>query len=438
MTDPLSAAEFSALMVPMGPFEARPHVAVAVSGGADSLCLALLAAQWARDLGGTATALTVDHGLRSDSAAEAEKVGQWLAARGITHHVLRWQGDKPNSDIQAAARGARYALLEQWCAAHAVLHLMLAHHRDDQAETLLLRLARGSGVDGLSAMAVVSERFSVRLLRPLLGEPRDRLAATLRSQGQEWVEDPSNRDPKFARVRVRTRLPDLAVEGVTPSRLADTARRLGRARAALEADVAAAAARWVGFHPAGFAHVADQTFAHLSDEIGLRLLARLLQAVGGGAHPPREERVESVHAMLRGGRPRAATLGGCRVVPGKERFLVCREAGRMAPEIPVLPGEEAAWDGRFRVALHADAPFGLRLGGLRAEGWSQLREQGGRGGLFSLPAPVRTTLPAIYDQQGLCEVPYLGYNREAHKESVVRWIVAAPTVPATVAGRRLV
>ena len=110
----------------------------------------------------------------------------------------------------------------------------------------------------------------------------------------------------------------------------------------------------------------------------------------------------------------------------------------MAPEIPVLPGEEAAWDGRFRVALRADAPFGLRLGGLRAEGCSQLREQGGRGGLFSLPAPVRTTLPAIYDQQGLCEVPYLGYNREAHKESVVRWIVAAPTVPATVAGRRLV
>lgn len=438
MTDPLSTDDFAGLMVPLGPFEARPHVAVAVSGGADSLGLTLLADQWARSRGGRVTALTVDHGLRADSAAEAAQVGRWLAARGVDHQVLRWRGAKPGADIQAAARDARYALLEDWCAAHGVLHLLLAHHRDDQAETMVLRLARGSGVDGLSAMAAVSDRFSLRLLRPLLTVPRVRLAATLRALGQDWVEDPSNRDPRFSRARVRALLPGLAAEGLGAARLAATARRLGRARAALEQGVAEAAARWASFHPAGYVTVAAQAFAQMSDEVGLRLLTAVVRAVAGGVHPPREERVSALHGRLRTGLAAAATLGGCRVAPLGARLLFVREVARMAPPVPLRAGEVASWDGRFRLAVAADAPSGLCLGALGPTGWNRVAAELRPRRLPPLPAPVRCTLPALYDQQGLCAVPHLGYNRGMLAGSAVRWIVAAPLLPATVAGRRLV
>ncbi|MDY0242779.1 MAG: tRNA lysidine(34) synthetase TilS, partial [Rhodospirillaceae bacterium] len=193
--DPIGDAEFSSWMDRLGPFERLPVVAVACSGGADSLALTILADAWARSRGGQAIALTVDHGLRADSAAEAATVGRWLAAREIPHHVLRWEGAKPGTGIQAAARRARYALLEDWCRQEGLLHLLLAHHRDDQAETLLMHLARGSGVDGLAGMAPITETRALRLLRPMLDAPHARLEATLAARGLVWVEDPSNRNP---------------------------------------------------------------------------------------------------------------------------------------------------------------------------------------------------------------------------------------------------
>jgi tRNA(Ile)-lysidine synthase len=173
--EPLTHEEFARAVERLGPLEKRPHLAVAVSGGADSLSLALFAAAWARKRGGCASALTVDHGLRPEAAAEARRVGRWLRARGIEHRIIAWRGTKPAANIQAAARAARYGLLSAWCARHGVLHLLLAHHADDQAETYLMRLARGSGVDGLAAMAPVHELPSVRVLRPLLDVPRARL-----------------------------------------------------------------------------------------------------------------------------------------------------------------------------------------------------------------------------------------------------------------------
>lgn len=438
MDSPLSPADFAALMAPLGPFEARPCVAVAVSGGADSLCLALLAHDWARQRGGEAVALTVDHGLRVESAAEAEQVGRWLAGQGVRHVVLRWQGDKPSADIQAQARAARYRLLEEWCAAHNVLHLLLAHHQDDQAETLLLRLARGSGVDGLSAMAPVSEGFSVRTLRPLLSVPHAGLTATLLARGQHWVEDPSNRNPAYARVRMRGLMSSLAAEGMSAERLAATARRLGRARAALEEMVAEAAARWVELHPAGHALVEPAAFRSGSEEVGLRLLARLVQTVGGGGYAPREERILFLHGRLSAGLDHAATLGGCRIDLWQGRVLVCREAGRMAPPIALVPGAEQVWDGRFRVKVAESVPSGLLLGALGATGWNRVARLMRPRRLPTMPAPMRATLPAVYDQQGLCEVPHLGYNQSSAAGSALRWLVAAPAVPVTAGGRCLV
>src|SRR5271170_7691992 len=196
---PIGEDEFRRLMAAVGPFERRPAFAVAVSGGADSLALALLADRWARGCGGTLTALTVDHRLRPESGEEAAQVGRWLAGRGIAHRVLEWADARGGADLQARARTARHGLLQGWCAGAGVLHLLLAHHQDDQAETVLLRLGRGSGVDGLGAMAPVAYGRACRLVRPLLDLAKTRLVATCRLFDQPFVDDPSNRDPGFAR-----------------------------------------------------------------------------------------------------------------------------------------------------------------------------------------------------------------------------------------------
>ncbi len=422
-------------MAPLGPFEAAPRLAVAVSGGGDSMALALLLHDWARRHGGALVALTVEHGLRPESAAEAAQVGRWLGRRGIEHHVLAWRGPRPTADVQAAARAARYRLLEGWCAAHGVLHLCLAHHREDQAETLLLRLGRGSGVDGLAAMAPVSELRGVRLLRPLLTVPRARLRAFLRAEDQPWIEDPGNRAAVFARARLRGLMPRLAAEGLTPTRLAATAARLGRARAALEGAATDALARGARLHPAGFVRLDADGLRGLPDEVGLRVLARVLATVGAQDHPPRHQRLLRLHAALvGGGRPRARTLAGCLVVPGRASHLVCREPAAVAPPVAVAAGQAAEWDRRFVGRIAGPAHASGWLGALGEDGWNEI--VAAMPGLRASPIPhrARLALPALRDSGGVSAVPFLGYNRESGSGPAVVRLAFRPPRPLGPAG----
>ena len=254
----ISQAEFVRLMAPAGPFEPAPHLALAVSGGSDSLALCLLADAWSRRRKGRITALTVDHGLRPESAAEAKQVARWLKARGIVHFILPWRGPKPERGVQAAARAARMARLVGWCSRHHVLHLLSGHQLEDQAATVLLRLCAGSGGNGLAAMPLVQDLDapgggSVRLIRPLLSVPELRLKAVLRDRTQAWIDDPSNRNSAYARTRLAAALGVLGREGMAATRLARTARRLGQDRAALDTACGDLLARAAAPHPAGFA-----------------------------------------------------------------------------------------------------------------------------------------------------------------------------------------
>ncbi len=190
-------------MAPFGPFETNPDLAVAVSGGRDSLSLAVLAKEWAADRGGRAIALIVDHGLRVEAADEARATARLLARQGLDSVVLCWDGPKPMTGLQEAAREARYRLLRQACRERGILHLLVAHHADDQDETIAMRAARASGPDGLAGMAALVEWAEVRLLRPLLAVRRARLTATLAARGIAWIDDPSNADPRFERARLR-------------------------------------------------------------------------------------------------------------------------------------------------------------------------------------------------------------------------------------------
>jgi tRNA(Ile)-lysidine synthase len=417
---PVSDAEFAAAVERLGPFEAEPHLAIAVSGGADSLALTLLADRWARSRGGRITGLTVDHGLRRESAAEARRVGDWLAARGIAHEILVWTGPRPGGDIQAAAREARYALLQAWCRAHGVLHLLVAHHAEDQAETLLLRLARGSGLAGLAAMAPIVERPDFRLLRPLLDQPRDRLRAVLAAFGQDWIEDPSNENDAFGRIRFRRAAAVLEGLGLDRARLTLAAANLGRARAAVEAATELLLARAAVLHPEGVATAEPEPMFEAPAEIRLRGLARLLTTIGGAEHPPRLEGLARLADQLVAGQAAARVLHGCAIVLRRGRWLIWREERAVAPAVSLTTGAVARWDGRFTAILEDEPPRGeaIRLGALGKSGAAELR------GIVTGPPPPHLprscwpSLPALWQGGTLVGFPAMGWWRDGWRKTV--------------------
>ena len=417
----LGQAEFARLMAPAGPFEPVPHIAIAVSGGADSMALTLLAAAWARRRKGRITALTVDHRLRPESGAEAEQVGRWLKRRGIAHKVLPWRGEKPATGVQAAARAARMRLLAEWCARHHVLHLLSGHQLEDQAGTLMLRLSAGSGGDGLAAMPLVQDLAgpggaSVRLIRPLLTVAAARLRALLHAEDQAWVDDPSNRKSAYARTGLVAALEELAPDGLAAPRLARTARRAGQDRAALESACGDALARFAAPHPAGFFELDWAPWRNLSEAVSLRVLNRLLASTGARNFGPRLARLERLWQELEYAYPeRAATLGGCRIVPYRGKLLICREPAAARENFALKPGIARRWDRRFTVTLGRGAEFNgeCTVGRLGSEGISAVRRQLADAGadLARIPAPVRPSLPAFRDLDGVLAVPHLSYVR---------------------------
>ena len=417
-------------MAAIGPFESSPRLAVGLSGGADSLALVILMDGWARERGGSVTALTVDHGLRRESEAEARAVGRLMLGLGIAHKRLTWRGEKPTSNLQAEARLARRRLLLDWCEKEGVLHLALAHQADDQAETVILNLTRGSGLDGLAGMAALAEAGEARILRPLLGVPRSRLEALLRTRGLDWIEDPSNRDPRFTRAQLRQALPDLAGGlGLAPDllqrRLADAAGHLARVRSALETDVAALLASCSRLDPAGVLWLDRNAILEASEEIGLRALARCLATIGGRDYPPRFDRLTALRDRLASPGFRGGTLGGCRIVARQEALLLVREARGQVSLAPVP--DRGLWDGRFRFRLTSGAGRGWCL---KALGRGPFPKGLKMGGNSNLPGVARQSLPAFFDAQetaaGPIAVPQLGFFRDSAVRSAIRGCHFAP------------
>lgn len=279
--DPGSAVADTEIDTLFARFAAHPVILLAVSGGPDSTALLHLATRWRvrRPDGPRLFSATVDHGLRSAAAAEAAQVARMAAGLKVPHRTLLWEGAKPERGLQEAAREARYALLAAEARRVGATALALAHTCDDQAETVLFRMARGSGLSGLSGMRAETWRDGLVLLRPFLDLPKARLVATLDAAGTGFASDPSNSDARFARPRLRALAPALAREGLDARRLARLARRLARADAALEAATDRAEAELALSHPSGIV-LEGAAFAALPDEIALRLLGRCVAAKG--------------------------------------------------------------------------------------------------------------------------------------------------------------
>lgn len=436
MDRPVADMEFAALMAGLGPFEGRTCLAVALSGGPDSMALCLLADSWARRRGGHVVALTVDHGLRAESATEAAIVGRWMAARGIEHRVLTWHGIKPRSAIQASARAARYELLTGWCRRAGFLHLLLAHEMEDQAETVVMRLTRGSGPHGLAGMSAIGEMAGVRILRPLLAIERGRLTATLRAHGQAWAEDPSNLDTAFARVRVRQWLPALAQAGCDPAYLNGMAETFGARRLEAEHGVAGLLARACRLSPAGHAALDPTALAAAPLTTSLNALSRVLCTVGSASYPVPRGKLEALWSWLTGAAgPSSVTLGRCRCLRRPNGIAICRESRHLPAPVAMEAGQRIFWDGRFDIEIDdvaandgAGSAGGPMLVALGREGWTEIVATAPDRRRTPIPYPARLTLPALRDSAGIVEVPFIGYRRgrEEGAASLFKKIIFSP------------
>lgn len=305
---PVSPEEFSASLGAYLPRKVTA-VAVGVSGGPDSMALAWLLSQWSKKSGVQIHALSVDHGLRKESAAEAKKVSKSIAGWPNTKHsVLRWTGKKPKTGVMEAARAVRYRLMGAYCRKYKIKYLLLAHHQDDQAETFLFRLAKGSGLDGLASIRPVQALDEgISLLRPLLSIPKQRLELTCKSQKISYIKDPSNESARFARPRLRKALKE---EGMSAKRLATTAARLERAQRALE-EIAnkgfKVSAQGIDSRRIVLSHA---KWAKMPEEIRFRILLKAIKALRPGEdYLPRMEKIENLFQDL------------CRDIPFRKRTL---------------------------------------------------------------------------------------------------------------------
>ena len=379
----------------------------AVSGGSDSVAMLRLLAPVVQAAGGQVAVVTVDHGLRPEAAEEARFVAGICAAHGWSHDTLHWQHDG-RGNFSAAARDGRYGLMADWAQARGIKAICLGHTQDDQAETVLMRLARGAGVDGLSGMAPMRVARGVMWLRPLLSVTRAELRAYLQGIGQPWRDDPSNDNPDYERVRWRQALDGLEALGLTRSALAQTATRLRTARGTL-ADLAAKAEGVRSLH--GAVQCDRPAFGALGDETRERLLSAALRWVAGQDYPPRGAALaQGLDVAMGRGR---FSLHGCVVMAGRDTITIARES-RAVREMRTPT--DALWDGRWR--LHGPHAPDLELRPLGEAGLCAIYPLPDN----ILPRSALAVTPAVWQGDRLIAAPCAGFNAAWRAETVTDFV----------------
>ncbi len=396
----LTPDEFAARLQGLDP---PRHLAVAVSGGADSLALAALTQGWAEATDRRLVALIVDHRLREGSTVEAERTAAQLAARGLEARILTLEAPWPAAGLEEEARNRRYRALTTLARDIGCQGLMLAHHRDDQAETVLLRLAAGSGPDGLAGMAPRTMLDGIVLLRPLLDILKTRLEATCTALGLAPILDPMNADPAHARPRLRAAREVLEREGLSALRLARLATRQGRARAALEGWTAELLDRHLDLAPIGYGRLPLAPVQAAPAEIRIRVLAALLRRFGGAARAAGLAQVEdAAERVFASNPPGQLSLGGCLLRPQAEgTLLIMREPGRLHERLRLGSHARHLWDARFIVET-----AGIE-GGIEVAALGRALRHLAPAVRRTAPQPALQALPALWREGRLLAVPPL-------------------------------
>lgn len=373
------------------------RIAVAVSGGGDSMALLHLLAEVSAGRGLAVQAVTVDHALRPGSAAEAAFVGTVCARLGVPHQVLVWDHGPLQGNLMDRARTARRDLIAEWALRAGVEGVALGHTADDQAEGFLMALGREAGLDGLSGMAPLRRALGLWWARPLLGHTREDLRAALTRRGQPWINDPTNADPRYLRTRARAALAVLADLGLTAPGLARSAAQLADARRALEATLADFARAHIT-EQAGALVVPRTAFAALPPDLQRRLVAAAVRWIGGAPQPPRRAgQLQALAALLDG---RGTTLGGVRFRVGPQAIRIVREPRAVGGPVPV----GVLWDGRWQVEGPPGEVRALGAAGLaQVPGWRAC----------GIPRDALVVSPAIWDGARLIAAPLAGFGAQS-------------------------
>lgn len=398
-----TSTKFINKMAIFAPFELCPSIGLAISGGGDSMALLLLLREWTIISGAKIIALTVDHKLRQESAQEAQYVKQVCKDLGVEHHIIEWHhSEKIRYNLQSEARKFRYDSLTGFCKKHQIMHLAVAHNLEDQAETFLMNLNKGSGLDGLSAMPSATYRNGIRIVRPLLEFSRQELREYLLSNHVEWVDDPSNDNERFNRVRLRNLV---ANDEIFTKRIALSASHLGAVRLVYEKHIAELLANVVTLHQAGFCTMDFARFLSLKHDDAVRILMQVTVTIGNNKNKPRFESLLAVFERVKLSRQgKIITFNNCNIVRHQKELFVYKEVMNDDGEQILQRGKSLLWNGHM-VCSQMD---GLRITYPTVEDWSDVREELGRDkSKFSMIKRVFYSLPVLKDLEKLTAIPYL-------------------------------
>ncbi|MEM9967682.1 MAG: tRNA lysidine(34) synthetase TilS [Pseudomonadota bacterium] len=381
---------------------------VAVSGGSDSAALLQLLHELTKVHSTRLHVVTVDHGLRAEGAAEARLVAARCENLGVPHETLRWEGWNGKGNLQNAARVARYDKIADWARRKGICTVALGHTANDQAETVLMRLARRSGVDGLSAMRMRTQRGGVNWVRPLLSITREALRDYLKSKDLCWIDDPSNQDTQFDRIKARQALDVLSPLGIDVTGLAEVAEHMSKCQQALDWQTFLIAKDIVRLN-AGAVVFGERDLGLLPDEIQRRLFVNAMRWISGSVYTPRQRSVLNLITALRDGQ--AGTLDGCHARREGDEIWIFRELNAISDS---RSGLEALWDGRWRIRPKEGAPAAgeLSVGPLGAAGLAQCPNWRSSG----LPHAVIMSTPAVWRGDTLVAAPFAGLDRDWHVE----------------------
>ncbi|MDC0073693.1 tRNA lysidine(34) synthetase TilS [Alphaproteobacteria bacterium] len=392
--------KFEKALLGFEPFEEKPRLGVAVSGGPDSLALTFLANDWAKKNSGSIIAFTIDHGIRKESKAESLYVKNILSSNGIEHHIHRYSGKKPSAGIQDFAREIRYRYLSEMCKKHEILHLFIAHHSQDQNETILMREWQGSGKIGLAGISAIIEMDSCRILRPLLKIGPHELKKYLDYMGVDWIDDYSNLNKNFLRTKARDYLKK---NNLNIKKDGSTIRRK------YESSIASWLSSYAEIFPLGYMKFKLYDLIKVEPDIRSYIIRQSILTISGKKYHPSEKSTENILKNLKF-KNKTWSLGGCLICSKGEEIYIIREIGRINEKLKITNGINFIWDNRFQILITTNLIGDFWIAALKEEGLREIEEIRPKLSKKPLERLIYMGLPALWSSEGVVACSQLSYN----------------------------
>ena len=398
------------------PVVGKEKFAIAVSGGSDSLALSILAKLYSLEQSSDFATLIVDHGLRKESANEAKQTFKNLKKNNIKAEILTYRGSKFTSNIQKKARDLRYDLFQKYCKKNKIKFLILAHHQDDLIENFYIRLIRGSGIKGLTSLQNVSElNKDFYLLRPLLHFKKEELLNLTKKIFSTWIEDPSNLNEKFLRVRIRKMQSRLQKEGFDPKRVLKTIENLNTAKNSLDFYILKSEKKYLNFFKEGYATLKSTIFKNEAPEVIFRVIIKAIHFVSGEYYPPRSDSLKILMKNFSSKKFKSSTLGGCLIEKNSNMISFFREDRNLTSETLDKIRQTKNWDDRFLVYKNFDNQQKFIVKKLGNSGIDYLKKNKFISSLDKIPVQAKKTLPSFWNHKGeLMFVPFINFKNRKY------------------------